>query len=175
MNGWSSSRSLAPLWEMLLKFTRGTGSDIMTKIKEFLSDVADILDYIVNDLNIREVFDDVKDAVWEIYKGFDELWKTNIKNFKELTYMCFPRWLAVAETAWNGGSKVGYSNFLNATRFYCDILKEMKVIPAEKAVWSNDPQKSLKELIKHGKRTITPESVVEFLRIQKNELFGGDE
>ena len=41
--------------------------------------------------------------------------------------MCFPRWLAVAETAWNGGSKVGYSNFLNATRFYCDILKEMKV------------------------------------------------
>ena len=102
-------------------------------------------------------------------------WSEHIKNFKELTYMCFPRWLAVAETAWNGGSKVGYSNFLNATRFYCDILKEMKVIPAEKAVWSNDPQKSLKELIKHGKRTITPESVVEFLRIQKNELFGGDE
>lgn len=83
MNGWSSSRSLAPMWEMLLKFTRGTGSDIMTKIKEFLSDVADILDYIVNDLNIREVFDGIKDAVWEIYKGFDELWKTNIKNFKE--------------------------------------------------------------------------------------------
>jgi hypothetical protein len=34
MNGWSSSRSMAPVWEMLLKFTRGTGSDIMTKITD---------------------------------------------------------------------------------------------------------------------------------------------
>ena len=83
MNGWSSSRSLAPLWEMLLKFTRGTGSDIMTRIKKFLSDVADILDHIVKDLNIQEVFNDVKDAVGEIVKGFKMLWETNIKQFKE--------------------------------------------------------------------------------------------
>lgn len=83
MNGWSSSRSLAPLWEMLLKFTRGTGSDIMRKVKEFLTDVADILDEIINGLDIKGVFDSVKDAVWEIYKGFDALWKTNIKQLKE--------------------------------------------------------------------------------------------
>ena len=83
MNGWSSSRSLAPMWEMLLKFTRGTGSDIMRKVKEFLTDVADILDEIINGLDIKGVFDSVKDAVWEIYKGFDALWKTNIKQLKE--------------------------------------------------------------------------------------------
>ena len=36
-------------------------------------------------------------------------------------------------------------------------------------------EKTIKGLIKHGKRILTPESVVDFLRIQKNELLGGDE
>lgn len=87
MNGWSSSRSLAPLWETILKFTRGTGSDIMTRVKEFLTDVADILDEIVNGLDIQGVFNNVKDAVWEIQKGFEALFKTVIKNFKEFLKM----------------------------------------------------------------------------------------
>ena len=39
--------------------------------------------------------------------------------------MCFPRWFAVAETAWNGGTSKGYMNFLETTQFYCDILKEI--------------------------------------------------
>ena len=38
-----------------------------------------------------------------------------------------------------------------------------------------NPQKTIKSLIKHGKKVLTPESVVDFLRIQKNELLGGDE
>ena len=83
MNGWSSSRTMAPIWEMLVKFTRGTGSNIMAKIKEFLSDVADILDYIINELNIRQVFDGIKDALWEIVKGSQALWNVNIKRVKE--------------------------------------------------------------------------------------------
>ena len=74
---------MAPLWETILKFTRGTGSDIMTRVKEFLTDVADVLDEIVNGLNIQEVFDSVKDAVWEIVKAFKMLWEVNIKQFKE--------------------------------------------------------------------------------------------
>ena len=51
----------------------------------------------------------------------------------------------------------------------------MKISAGDKSEWIGIPQKTIKQLIKHGKRTITPESVVEFLRIQKNELFGGDE
>lgn len=83
MNGWSSSKTMAPVWEALMKFTRGTGSNIMTRIREFLSDVADILDRIINDLQIRQVFDDVKDAVWEVFKGFKALWDVNNKQFRE--------------------------------------------------------------------------------------------
>lgn len=102
-------------------------------------------------------------------------WTEHIKNFSELTFMCFPRWFAVAEVAWNGGTKRGYNQFLNTTQFYCDILKEMKISAGEKSEWIGNTQKSIKQLIRHGRRTITPESVSEFLRIQRNELFGGDE
>jgi N-acetyl-beta-hexosaminidase len=102
-------------------------------------------------------------------------WSEHIKNFEELAFMCFPRWFAVAETAWNGGSKKGYLQFLGTSQFYCDILKEMKIPASDKSEWDGNPQKTIKGLIKHGKRILTPESVVDFLRIQKNELLGGDE
>ncbi len=102
-------------------------------------------------------------------------WTEHIKNFGELAFMCFPRWFAVAETAWNGGSKKGYLQFLGTAQFYCDILKEMKIPASDKSEWDGNPQKTIKGLIKHGKRILTPESVVDFLRIQKNELLGGDE
>ncbi len=102
------------------------------------------------------------------------VWTEHIKNFNELSCMCFPRWLAVSETAWTGGNKKGYSQFLNSTQFFCDILKEMKIPTASKTEWAGPPQKRISQLLKYGKNTITPESVVEFLRIQKNELLGGD-
>lgn len=102
-------------------------------------------------------------------------WSEHIRNFEELSNMCFPRWLAVAETAWNGGSKKGYLQFIDATKFYCDILKEMKIPVAEKSEWDGNPQKTIEGLIKHGKRVLTPGSVADFFRIQKNELTGGNE
>jgi hypothetical protein len=51
----------------------------------------------------------------------------------------------------------------------------MKIPASDKSEWDGNPQKTIKGLIKHGKRILTPESVVDFLRIQKNELLGGDE
>ncbi|MBR2875821.1 MAG: beta-N-acetylhexosaminidase [Clostridia bacterium] len=100
-------------------------------------------------------------------------WSEHIRDFTELTYMCFPRWLAVAETAWTGGNKKGFPQFLETTRFYCDVLTEMKITPAERDVWSGAPQKAVPQLLKYGKRMLSPESVIDFIKVQKNELFGG--
>lgn len=102
-------------------------------------------------------------------------WTELIKNFDELTKMCFPRWFAVAETGWTGGNGKDYTQFLSTAQFYCDILREMKINPASKEEWAGTPQKRFSQLLKFGKRTITPESVADFIRIQKNELLGGDE
>ena len=68
-----------------------------------------------------------------------------------------------------------YKQFFNTVLFYCDILREMKIIVSKKDEWAGNPQKKFTQLINYGKRMITPESVSEFLRLQKNELLGGDE
>lgn len=49
------------------------------------------------------------------------IWTEYITNFERLCYMCFPRWFAVADTAWNGRDKRITANFvlrqsLTATR-----------------------------------------------------------
>ena len=103
------------------------------------------------------------------------IWTEHVKNIDELTSMCFPRWLAVAEVAWNGGERKSYKQFFNTVLFYCDILREMKIAVSKKDEWAGNPQKKFTQLINYGKRMITPESVSEFLRLQKNELLGGDE
>ena len=103
------------------------------------------------------------------------IWTEHVKNFKELAFMCFPRWFAVAEIAWTGGENKEYKSFLETTKFFCDILREMKIPTAPKIEWLGTPQKKFSQLLNYGKRMITPESVSEFLRIQKNEITGGDE
>ncbi len=102
-------------------------------------------------------------------------WSEHIKNFDELCFRCFPRLFAVAEVAWGGKQKNKYASFLEKTQFFCDILKELKVPSADKTVFGTVPKKRINEVLKYGKNTITTQSVVEFLRIQKNELFGGEE
>lgn len=103
------------------------------------------------------------------------IWTEHVKNFKELTSMCFPRWFAVAEIAWTGGENKEYKSFLETTQFFCDILREMKIPTAPKSEWLGTPKGKLSQLLNYGRRMITPESVSEFLRIQKNEITGGDE
>ena len=70
---------------------------------------------------------------------------------------------------------IKYKSFLETTQFFCDILREMKIPTAPKSEWLGTPQKKISQLLNYGKRMITPESVSEFLRIQKNEITGGDE
>ncbi len=103
------------------------------------------------------------------------IWTEHVRNFKELTSMCFPRWFAVAEIAWTGGGSKEYKSFLATTQFFCDILREMKIPTSPKSEWLGTPQRKISQLLNYGKRMITPESVADFLRLQKNELTGGDE
>jgi hypothetical protein len=51
----------------------------------------------------------------------------------------------------------------------------MKISGCEKSEWLGSPQRKASQLLNYGKRMITPESVVDFLRLQKNAITGGDE
>ena len=84
MNGWDSSADLAPLWEALLAFKDGAGSEWLDEFKVKLGDIAEVLDHIVNELRIDEVIVSVKDAVTELAKGLHDLFEDVIKQIKEL-------------------------------------------------------------------------------------------
>ena len=67
--------------------------------------------------------------------------------------MCFPRWFAVAETAWTGGGNKDYKSFLVTTQFFCDILKEMRIPSCEKSEWLGTPQRKFSQLLNYGKNS----------------------
>lgn len=75
------------------------------------------------------------------------IWTEHIRDFSKMTYMCFPRWLAVAQTAWSGTQSQPYSEFVKNAEFYCDVLKGMGVIPAPKKDWDVAPHKKIGQTV----------------------------
>ncbi len=73
MNGWNSSKALAPMWEKLLRFMEGdTLSDFVDKVTGLLDTICTGLDYITK--NFIEGFD--WEGVFNSWgKGIDELFK----------------------------------------------------------------------------------------------------
>lgn len=70
-------------------------------------------------------------------KGVESpIWTEHIDSFQKMSFMCFPRWFAVAETGWHGGGDKNFVRFLDVVAFYCDILKEMGHTPAPREFWT---------------------------------------
>lgn len=57
------------------------------------------------------------------------IWTEYITDFERLCYMCFPRWFAVADTAWNGRDEKNYREFRLAAKSYCDALRKWVFLP----------------------------------------------
>ena len=60
LNGWNSSKTLAPVWEALIKFSEGTGAEWMTNFKNVLGEIAKILDDIFKGLDLGKRLEDLK-------------------------------------------------------------------------------------------------------------------
>ena len=98
-------------------------------------------------------------------KGVESpIWTEYVRNFEKMSYMCFPRWLAVAETGWNGVNTKGYQNFLKSAEFYCDVLKGIGHTPAPKSDWNVAPYTRLNETVGFFKNSLTRENIKNFLK-----------
>lgn len=87
MNGWNSSATLAPIWEALLKFSEGTGSEWLDDYKTKLTEIVGILEYFVKELRLDEVIQSIKEAVLELGKGLADLWKGQKRQIESLLKM----------------------------------------------------------------------------------------
>lgn len=67
------------------------------------------------------------------------IWTEHIRDFEKLSSMCFPRWLAVAQSAWCGNDKPNYKTFLKNVCFYCDVLKSKGITSAPKSELNISP------------------------------------
>lgn len=100
-------------------------------------------------------------------KGVESpVWTEYIRDFEKLSYLCFPRWMAVAETGWNGAEKASYREFTKNAEFYCDILKGMGINTAPKEEWDILPHNRLIESAGFFKNSVTKAAVKQFLHIE---------
>ncbi len=101
-------------------------------------------------------------------KGIESpIWTEYVRDFSKMSYMCFPRWLAVAETAWNGANPKGYQSFLKSAEFYCDILKGMGHTPAPKSDWNVAPHTRVNETVGFFTNFVTPTIIKDFFKKDK--------
>ncbi len=92
------------------------------------------------------------------------IWTEYVFNIEKMMKMCFPRWLAVAETGWNGGNKGDYALFLKTCSFFCDILKEYGIYSAKESEWNILPHKKLSQTLNFAVKNISPKTVKEFFK-----------
>lgn len=89
MNGWNSSKALAPMWEKLLNFLEGdTLANISDGAKELLQTIADGLDFIVKHFLEGIDWEGIKkswsDGIEELTKGVNELFKSIAALFGDI-------------------------------------------------------------------------------------------
>lgn len=87
------------------------------------------------------------------------IWTEHVNNFERMSFMCFPRWFAIAETAWHGEKDRNFSKFLDTTAFFCEILKEMGHFPASECYWQVLPHDRVSQIVKFFKNSATKENV----------------
>ena len=101
-------------------------------------------------------------------KGVESpIWTEYVRDFSRLSYQCFPRWLAVAETGWSGEEGKSYQRFLRNVEFYCDILKGMGLAPAPRSDWDALPHSRLEQTAGFFKNTLTKKAIKQFLHIEE--------
>ena len=92
------------------------------------------------------------------------IWTEHVRTFERMNYMCFPRWLAVAETGWNGSAGKNYAKFKKNAAFFCDILREYGINAAPESDWDSLPHKRLAETLRFFRRKMTKETVAVLMK-----------
>ena len=90
-----------------------------------------------------------------------------ITDFERLCYMCFPRWFAVADTAWNGRAEKTYREYRLAAKSYCDALRKMGVSSAPECDWDESPQKRLRETLAFADNLMTKNKLRQLLNVEE--------
>ncbi len=92
------------------------------------------------------------------------IWVEYIRDFDRLSYMCFPRFWAVAEAGWTKRANMDYSSFEERFEALRPMLEEMGIKPAPRSDWNPNFLQSLKELRQFFKGTTNLGNILNMIR-----------
>ena len=95
------------------------------------------------------------------------LWTEFVTNEKIMHSLCFPRWFAVSEVAWNSDRERDFPAFLKTSQFFCEVLREKGITSAEESEWNILPHKRLSQTLSFATKNITVNTIKQFFRGNK--------
>lgn len=97
------------------------------------------------------------------------IWTEYVEDFDRMSYMCFPRMIAVAERGWTKSMNADYESFKVRVRNEIPVLREMGIKAADESEW--DPSKKIrfKDTWGHIKKSLSPASIRATLFPNKEE------
>lgn len=117
--------------------------------------------YVHNPRNIKGMTELGKNSIIGIESP---IWTEYVPDFSEMTRKCFPRWLAVAENAWNSYDKKDFAQFLKTVVFFCEILREMGITPAPEEEWNILPHTRLSQTLSFASKSLSKKTIIDFFR-----------
>ncbi len=117
--------------------------------------------YVHNPKNTRGMTELGKNSIIGIESP---IWTEFVTDFSKMTKMCYPRWLAVAENAWNSYDKDDFPKFLKTVVFFCEVLREKGITPAPEEEWNILPHTRLSQTLSFATKNISKKTIIDFLR-----------
>lgn len=81
------------------------------------------------------------------------IWTEYVRDFDRLSYMCFPRFWAVAEAGWTKRENMNCESFEERFEALRPMLENIGIKPAPRSDWNPNPLRCLSELRKFFKGT----------------------
>lgn len=82
------------------------------------------------------------------------VWTEYINNFERLSYMCFPRFTAVAESGWTKEENKNCADFARRFRVYSRYLEEIGIFAAPEEDWNPSATTRIRETLGFFNKTV---------------------
>ena len=92
------------------------------------------------------------------------IWTEYVRDFDRLSYMCFPRFWAVAEAGWTKRENMDCESFEERFEALRPMLENIGIKPAPRSDWNPNPLRCLSELRKFFKGTTNLGNILNMIR-----------
>lgn len=97
------------------------------------------------------------------------IWTEFVEDFDRMSYMCFPRMMAVAETGWTLWDNKDYDDFKKRAVSESAYLCSLGINMAASSKWDPLPHKKISDIVGHYKRFITAEQIKSLLHPEADD------